>query len=333
MLRFSLRQSIVFWAISSLVIGILVVFGRFFPAEAELLLQARDGVYLYQAGQMYYFFDESALPLWSPDGRWVALQGENTFRLSDAASRIHYELHLNEQERYVYRPVWSENSQKIALVMEEALEGNFRLLIIDCLTKEVSNYAFPSGETVLLWWENVDLIRFVTVDGRQTQAWHYVLGDVEPQLLQSWRFASYMVRDAVLNPERQGFILPAITTTLQNFELYHFDMSGSVSNISNRPTHNDTNPIWSPDGNRLAYRASGDSAQFIMVQEAGKLETVVGRFDNVFLSDMQWIDNQSFSIISSYSGSSRLCFLDISLKTEQCNEASNAISNISWRPR
>lgn len=333
MLGFSLRQSFVLWGFSSLLIVLLGLIGRFMPAGEQLLLKSFDGVYLQQASQTYYFFNESAIPLWSPDGRWVALQAANKFSLSDSASRIHYELHLQEDERYIYQPVWSGDSQKIAVVMEEAIEGRFRLLIVDCLTKAVSSYDFPSEATVLLWWESLESIRFVTVAGRQIHAWIYVLGDAEPRLLQTWNFRTYRVRNAVLNPDKQSFILPAITTTIQNFELYHFDSDGSVSNISNRATHNDTNPIWSPDGSQLAYRASGDSAQFIILQEQGQLEVIIGRFDNVYLSDMQWRDNQTLSIVKSYSGSSSLCSLDILSAETQCSMPSISYSNLSWRPR
>jgi Tol biopolymer transport system component len=333
MLRFSLRQSIVLWGISSVLIVFLILLGSFLPAEAQLLLKGSDGVYLQEAGQRYYFFNESALPLWSPDGEWIALQGENKFFLSDSASRIHYELDLQADEHYVYHPVWSDDSQKIAVLMEEATGGSFRLLIIDCLTKEVSNYEFPSGDTVLLWWESSDTIRFVTVGEREVKAWNFGLGDAAAQSFQSWRFTSYRVRNAVLNPDRQGFILPSMTTTLQNFELYYFDMAGTVDNISNRSTHNDTNPIWSPDGSRLAYRASADSSQFIILKEAGELEAIVGRFDNVFLSDMEWFDNQTLSIISSYSGRSSLCSLDILSQENQCSAPGISYSGLSWRPR
>lgn len=332
MLRLSLRQSFLLWIILSLLLVQVLAFADFLPAEKQLLLGASDGVYLQQANQRNYFFNESALPIWSPDGEFVALQGENHFFLSDAASRLHYEMNLQEAERFVYRPVWSEDSQKIAVLMEEAVEGRFHLLIVDCQTQAVETYEFPSGNTVLLWWATADTLRFVTVTEREVQLWHYPLAEIEPVLLQSWRFPNYMVRDAVLNPDKQGFILPAITTTLQNFELYAFDMEGTLSNISNRSTHNDTNPIWSPDGSLLAYRALGDSVQFIFIQEAGALERVVGRYDNVFIRDMQWFDNQTLSIISSYSGQSSYCTLDILSEVSECDEPGVMLFGMSWRP-
>jgi Tol biopolymer transport system component len=151
--------------------------------------------------------------------------------------------------------------------------------------------------------------------------------------LQRWRFANYMLRDAVLNPDKQSFILPAITTSLQNFELYAFDIGGTFRNISNRPTHNDSNPVWSPDGTRLAYRAQGDSISVVMLQQAGQAEELVGRFDDVFISDMQWYDNRTLSLISSYSGHSSFCSLDVLSEISQCSEAGMMLFGLSWRRR
>jgi Tol biopolymer transport system component len=332
MLRFSLRQSILLWVMLCLLLGVVLLFGRFLPAEAQVLLSASDGVYLQQANERYYFFDESALPTWSPDGEFVALQAEHRFFLSDSASRVHYEMNLQGDERFVYRPVWSDDSQRIAVLMQEA-EGSFRLLIVDCASHEVSKYDFPSGETVLLWWESSVDIRFVSATRGELRLWHYQLGNSHPEPLQRWRFANYMLRDAVLNPDKQSFILPAITTSLQNFELYAFDIGGTFRNISNRPTHNDSNPVWSPDGTRLAYRAQGDSISVVMLQQAGQAEELVGRFDDVFISDMQWYDNRTLSLISSYSGHSSFCSLDVLSEISQCSEAGMMLFGLSWRRR
>src|SRR5690606_9154957 len=120
--------------------------------------------------------------------------------------------------------------------------------------------------------------------------------------------------------------------SIQNFELYQFDFSGSIENLSNRSNHNDTNPIWSPDGTALAYRALSGGNQFIILRQQDESEEkVIARFDGVFIRDMQWIDAHRISLISAYSGQSKLCTLDVITQELSCSESGLSFGSLSWR--
>jgi dipeptidyl aminopeptidase/acylaminoacyl peptidase len=188
-------------------------------------------------------------------------------------------------------------------------------------------------KNVSLTWTGVDRLRYVTVSGDRVQLKEFGPYDLEPALLRQWPFETTLIREAVLSPEGTRFILPAMTPTSLNFELYLFDLnSDEVRNLSNRPVHNDTNPVWSPNGKHILFRSLNDAGQFLVTMTVDHLDqTTLYRLTDALIHQALWSpDGRRVSFLAAQSGRKQLCLIDLADTSLNCPVRDT--DHITWRP-
>ncbi len=318
------------------------------PAAGQIGFSAESTFYMLDVGRsIQHPVLASALypPQWSPDGEQVLyIQQEHTretvaesVMLADLYTRIPTTLYPTGTASGAVKhlPAWSPFQRQIAFTFAETASQELELVVVEpeAQAAQVDTISGLLPGNVVLLWSQPDHLRYIVVGTNTVRLYDLRLADLAVTLVQEWPFETMVTRPAEMSPDGTRFVLPAIRPSELNFEIYRFDIeSGAVTNISNRPVHNDTGAVWSPDGNRLLFRSLNDAGQFLVLMNAdGSDQSTVYREKDALFSHVAWSpDGTQLSIVVTQANRKRLCILDMNASQVQCpvRDADHA----TWRP-
>ncbi|HLV35699.1 MAG TPA: hypothetical protein VKY59_11320 [Spirillospora sp.] len=283
------------------------------------------------------------LPQWSPDGEQI-LYIQQILQDATAFDRVKLAGIYQELDRLLYpdeavtgnvehAPVWSGETSQIALTFAQAGSDGLDLVVVEphdgaIYTREVSD---TLAQGSLLFWTPAGRLGLISVS-RNAVRLEELATDNSAAPPREWPFRSRVARQPEPGPDGR-FILPAITPESLNFELYLFDpRTEEVRNLSNRPVHNDTNPVWSPDGERILFRSLNDAGHFLVLMDAdGSNQTTLHHESTALMSQVRWSpDGRRASFVVTRSGQKHLCVIEIASGEVDC--PARDVDLALWRP-
>lgn len=215
----------------------------------------------------------ASLPSWSPDGRLAYITANNTgnsltLHIVDATGRVDSLSHQIAAARIPYgRVVWSPDGSQLLALTAIAPSPDVQLHLIDPLTGQlrplselIPRFGYmnwsPDGRSVSILNERQQVIAIDTANGNQ-QA-------LTPDGL----------RVGASDWSADGTQLAFAATDGEDIEIYVMDVATGETRQLTHNTTFDYNPMWSPDGRRIAYisldmaRASRDMPTDIYVMDA-----------------------------------------------------------------
>ena len=280
-------------------------------------------------------------PQWSPDGDQI-IYINSTGPIPSVSLVISPMFEPGAQVLYptqadngivTHLPSWSPFDSHIAFTYTESGSEAQELVVLEPGTSQIENIKTIIPEGTVLNWTAADRLRYVSVDADGVRLNELRLNETEPAVVREWPFRTMAVRQAALSADGTRFILPAIVPHDLNFELYLFDaQSDEVHNLTNRSTHNDTNPVWSPDEQHILFRSLTDSGQYlVMMNPDGSDQHNLFHIREGLFSQANWSpDGEQVSYVLNQSGRKRLCIFRTADETVNC--PAHDVEQAFWRP-
>lgn len=215
--------------------------GRHFAAKRgrDVYVFSSDGRRRARVARDDYDETPASPPVWSPDGRWLAVAYREVYAVrSDGRRRIRV---TRETPRFVLPfqddASWSPDGKRLAYVSEKyeppdldlyavpAAGGRTRALTKNFVEEEAPAWS-PDGKS-LAFTQHRDQVGLLEPDGR-------------PRLLASGRSPSWSPDGAQIAFERGG-------------DIHVMSREGSNVRAVTSGQESDTEPTWSPDGLRIAF--------------------------------------------------------------------------------
>ena len=189
--------------------------------------------------------------------------------------------------------------------------------------------------TAQVRWFDATQIRIARVQAEKIELLALQFPVLTETLLADWSFSGRINHPPVFAPDGDRVLLAAYTPQITNLEIYQFQPGANdILNLSNRRSHNDSLPEWSPDGSRIAYRMSGDGQQTILVMNAdGSDHRILWQERSTTISNLRWsADGQRIAYVRLQPGQSALCILALIGSEPDCSFRGYAFRSVEWKP-
>ncbi len=288
-------------------------------------------------------------PQWSPDGAELVYVKQGSSGIGSSAifdqvilSRIFEGMPRTIFKQAVsgafvaHRPTWLPEASQIAFTYGRMDAPDYLELVVmepgdeQPLVEDVSG-SIPADAT--LRWIEADRLRYVLAEAGTVRLNEMRLGEFEPVPVREWPFETVQARQGIMSSDGERFILPAVVPTSLNYELYLFDArTGQVQNISSRPVHNDSQPVWSADEQQVIFRSSNDAGQFLVLAAAdGSEQTTIFHSRDGLLRDVSWSpDGRHVLFVDTRPGRNLLCIVD--MQTGIANCPADSVRQAAWWP-
>lgn len=346
--RIGLKYSLIALGIVLLLVLATFTIAPLLPGAGQIGFSAESTFYVLDVGrsiQHPLLASAAYPPQWSPDGEQVVYiqQEQKNEALVDHVMLA--DLYAPESQALYpvgavsgavkHLPAWSPFRSQIVFTFSETESEALELVVVepDAARTQVGDVSGLLPGNGLLGWAAAGQLRYVVVGSKTVRLYTLGLDDLSLTLVQEWPFETMVTRPVEMSPDGTRFVLPAITPSLLNFEIYRFDIeTGAVHNLSNRPLHNDTNAVWSPDGEHLLFRSLNDAGQFLVMMNAdGSDQVTVYREKDALFSQVAWSpDGTQASFVAAQSNRKRLCILEVAAGQVGCPV--RGADHASWRP-
>jgi Tol biopolymer transport system component len=341
--RIILRLGGIIGGLALVLVGVVYGIAPGLPGAGQLGYSRESRFYVLDVARsiQHPLLDSPAQAQWSPDGDQLMYVNR-----ADAAEQIVISQVYEPEARTIYptqdepgivahSPAWSPFDSHIAFTYAQEGSKALDLVVLepDSGRSQIENIAGGIPQETALNWTAADRLRYVSVDTGTVRLSEIRLNETEPVIVREWSFSTMAARRAALSADGRRFVLPAIVPYDLNFELYLFDVaSDEVRNLSNRSTHNDTNPVWSPDERHILFRSLTDSGQYLVLMNPdGSDQQTLFHIREGLFSQVNWSpDGEQVSYVLNQSGDKRLCIFRAADSTVNC--PASDVDQASWRP-
>lgn len=278
---------------------------------------------------------------WSDNGmRFAFAETDATIqnqhlRVTDFATMTTQTLTTDTVNTEITSPAqWSDTSNKLVYTQTDSTLGTTTLFS--------GNLSATSPSEIMLFSENATLvsysgeeIRWIEVSRGQVNLIQYNLTTRNTETIKSWDAGLIRNWEPVVSPDGIRFIISGKTNTALDDELYLFNVStDDIINLTNRRTHNDNNPTWSHDGERIAYKSLNGTQNLIAIMNADGTDSqvvykeTVGRVSQIRMSP----DGALLAFVTNRPLEYRLCILILADESTYCPIITRKIDDMAWRP-
>ncbi len=165
--------------------------------------------------------------------------------------------HIKEQSFYNYYPSISPNGDKIAFFSDKDIR--MAIYIMDIKTKKVIKvlqgessgkfeqlHTFRSG---LSWSPDGSKLTFVAKSGAEDEI--YIIDVIEKSIIERLKFGMNGLFSPAFSPDGNKLVFVGLKTGLA--DLYLFDLETDSLTRLLTDTYDDRDPVWSPDGEWIAF--------------------------------------------------------------------------------
>lgn len=344
-IRIFLKLGALIGLLALALVGVMYGIAPLLPGASQLGYSSESRFYVMDVGRgiQHPLLDDPAQPWWSPDGEQMAFIRHAPQLMADrvmiaqmytSGPQVMYPAEV-QNGVVLHSPAWSPFDSRLAFTYLETGTTALQLVVLEPDTgsarRERISGGIPAGS--ILNWTGANRLRYVSVEKDRVRLNELRLNEVEPVVVREWPFPTVSTRQAVLSADGSHFILPAVAPNNLNFELYLFDTDvDAVRNLTNRRTHNDTNPVWSPDEQRILFRSLTDSGQYLVLMNTdGSEQQTLFHVREGLLSQVQWSpDGEQISYVLNQGGHKRLCIFRMTASTVNC--PAQGVDQASWRP-
>ncbi len=202
-------------------------------------------------------------------------------------------------------PAWSHDGTRIAFASHR--DGNWELYVMTVATGAISRLTYTPGyERAPTWSSDDKYIAYEAYDGSNLDIWLVSSdGKVEPQ-----RLTFNAAPDFAPSWSPRGRQIAFVSTRDGNSAIYVLDLDhlgnppdSTAARLNNTPNVSENSPVWSPDGQRIAYTALDSSGlELVEVKDLSQPNAaplVIGRG-----RDPAWAPNGASILLAADSGAS-----------------------------
>lgn len=339
LIRSFLRLTIMLLCIFAALVLLADTVGGLLPDTGVLLVSGENSQILDVSRRISLpYLPEIDLSLWSGDGRYLATlrntpDGDQILITDTGGKPLLAPYPDIAQGRLFGIPAWSPDSQRVAFLFGETQAAK---LVVLALNGEVLEQTLAGDlMTAQVHWLDDERVRIARVQAEQINLLEVRLHPLTVTTLAEWAFSGQINQPPVLAPDGERMLLAAYTPQLGNFEILQFLPGGQdAANLSNRRSHNDSLPEWSPDGSHIAYRMSGDGLQTILIMNADGTESrILWRERSITISRLRWsADGERLAYVRYHPQESALCVLSIYAVEPECMFTGQALRSAEWKP-
>lgn len=288
------------------------------------------------------------LPGWSPDGARLAFADSggrifwDTVFVKDMAALPEMALPDDPDGggQVTEPPVWSPDADSIVVSYapgREIGQGDVRLVHYGSKNANISTLPLPSTRAnnhALRWLPDGRLL-YVLVENDRVRLDEIDLANLSIHTLQEWDFDVTSTWQPVIAPDGEKFVISATRPNALTSDLYVFERGvPDVIDITQLNTSNETQPVWSSDSTRIAYKLLNGSSQYVVVTAAdGSHARMLFEHDSMRISDLNWSpDDTRVSFVLSPIGERYLCIVTVADGALDCPYAGGGVSEPVWRP-
>jgi Tol biopolymer transport system component len=286
-------------------------------------------------------------PSWSADGQLLAYifaspaaeDAESLYIHSFVNGTTQQVLEGETGDLILQTPIWSQNAQEILYTFAQA--NNLNPSSVQLVRVGIPNAPavlgdLPAAEAnnhALVWLPSQTL-RYVEVTRQGVVVQDITLANYQAETLQAWDIDLVSWWQPVFSPDGERILIPGLGDGIRTFDIYRFDIANpQVVNITGVTTSNETQPAWSHDGERIAYKLLSEY-QFIMVANAdGSDSQVLYEHRTARLSDIRWSpDDRYIAFTANEAQRVEMCIIEVATGALRCPLAGRDIEELAWRP-
>jgi Tol biopolymer transport system component len=349
-----LRLCLIMFAPLLGIVGVVKVLASLAPPNPQIVFSARfdggEALYLYDVprAQMHRLAVHTAYavpdaPAWSADRQQLVYltadpadddaETVNAYNVSTRQLRI--VLPASEGDLILQPPLWSPQADALVFTLQAQGMNNVQLVRLGLPQGDLTQAPLAGAEVQnhALRWLPSDQLRYVEVGETQVRVQDIALAGFDAQTVAEWEVEFIDWWEPVLSPDGERFVVPAVAPGIATYDLFRFDLgSDGYANLTQRTTSNETQPSWSNDGTRIAYKLLTDG-QFIMIGSAdGGDPTPVYRHPTARISDIRWSpDDTQLSFLINEPRRVELCIIDLATNDVTCPLMGEDIEEVVWR--
>lgn len=237
-------------------------------------------------------------------------------------------------------PVWSPDAQSLVVSFGQSPsvgQGDLQLTRYQVADADVSSLPLPSTRAnhhAFRWLPDGRLL-FVLVQDDTVRLGEIDLANMSLKTVQSWPFVFTSLWQPVIAPDGSRFVISAIRPDALTSDLYLFARgSAEVVNITQLGNSNETQPVWSADGSKIAYKLlTGTDQSVVIINADGSDQHILYRDPDMRISNISWSpDDTRVSFLLNPVGETHMCIAVLADGDVECPYSARRLSEPVWRP-